>query len=306
MASHLQKYRLYLKRTEEDPTLTDADADTGGHCAAPSFVESGANADDALGKAKAMPAPAAHEAGERSMETSVDVCALETASDADCNKWGALSACPCAAGNSDVEASFSDAALVSAPTPAPQMATSSSSYKMFVKAHTQEVRDANPGLGQIAVFTKVAELWKVAPENPEVRQRGGLAVKDGIATTRVDERLLALEARMEARMQSYVKRLEASEMEVFRLKARVRELEGAAGAEANDGASDSCAADLPRACSHCGKSADEVKREGGKLRLCARCNDLATRYCCRECQVAHWPAHKVNCRRLTKTASADR
>ena len=106
MASHLQKYRLYLKRTEEDPTLTDADADTGGHCAAPSFVESGANADDALGKAKAMPAPAAHEAGERSMETSVDVCALETASDADCNKWGALSACPCATGNSDVEASF--------------------------------------------------------------------------------------------------------------------------------------------------------------------------------------------------------
>ena len=41
---------------------------------------------------------------------------------------------------------------------------------MFVKAHTQEVRDANPGLGQVAVFAKVAELWKVAPENPKVRQ----------------------------------------------------------------------------------------------------------------------------------------
>ena len=57
---------------------------------------------------------------------------------------------------------------------------------MFVKAHTPEVRDANPGLGQNAVFAKVAELWKVAPENPKVRQRDGTIDGSLIAAKRVE------------------------------------------------------------------------------------------------------------------------
>jgi hypothetical protein len=41
----------------------------------------------------------------------------------------------------------------------------------------------------------------------------------------------------------------------------------------------------------CGKCGRE-----GELKKCARC--LSVAYCGRECQTAHWPTHKVHCKKV--------
>ena len=43
-------------------------------------------------------------------------------------------------------------------------------------------------------------------------------------------------------------------------------------------------------CTHCGTCKE-------KMRKCAKCKDskLSVRYCSKECQLAHWPAHKAFC-----------
>ncbi len=46
-----------------------------------------------------------------------------------------------------------------------------------------------------------------------------------------------------------------------------------------------------RRCSHCGKAAQNLKK-------CSGCRQV--RYCNAECQRAHWPQHKKDCRGLAK------
>lgn len=56
-----------------------------------------------------------------------------------------------------------------------------------------------------------------------------------------------------------------------------------------------------RACTCCGAQARE---EGASLKACARCiaagrvHEEVARYCSKECQVAHWPVHKLECRNV--------
>ena len=48
-----------------------------------------------------------------------------------------------------------------------------------------------------------------------------------------------------------------------------------------------------RTCMRCGKMSFRV------VEKIKRCNDCRTvRYCSRECQVAHWPEHKLECKKL--------
>ena len=53
--------------------------------------------------------------------------------------------------------------------------------------------------------------------------------------------------------------------------------------------------EAPPACVQCGKTEAEAREEGGKLRICSLCHAKTERYCCRECQVAHWPTHRRSC-----------
>lgn len=56
-----------------------------------------------------------------------------------------------------------------------------------------------------------------------------------------------------------------------------------------------CNVNLIRQCANCG--ADDLQLEQPPFKACSRCRDVV--YCCRECQKAHWKAHKLSC---TETA----
>ena len=65
--------------------------------------------------------------------------------------------------------------------------------------------------------------------------------------------------------------------------------------------------EVPR-CAGCGSISaaeqdENAERSGGfqKLKQCARCKQVW--YCCKSCQVAHWKAHKKDCRRLASDAA---
>eukprot|EP00877_Chromochloris_zofingiensis_P002270 jgi/Chrzof1/12043/Cz06g19070.t1 len=59
-------------------------------------------------------------------------------------------------------------------------------------------------------------------------------------------------------------------------------------------------ADKKRCCWHCG-----MRQEGPEpLSKCSVCR--VARYCSRECQVAHWKAHKKECPDLTKQKAASK
>ncbi|GFH52341.1 hypothetical protein CTEN210_08817 [Chaetoceros tenuissimus] len=52
-------------------------------------------------------------------------------------------------------------------------------------------------------------------------------------------------------------------------------------------------------CQNCNKIASET---GIKMSVCSKCK--AVHYCSRECQVAHWPKHKLTCKQRTKAEDA--
>ena len=55
-----------------------------------------------------------------------------------------------------------------------------------------------------------------------------------------------------------------------------------------------------RPCAHC--SAREV--HVAQFKRCGACNAKAVVYCCKQCQVANWPAHKAACKAARKAAAA--
>ena len=57
---------------------------------------------------------------------------------------------------------------------------------------------------------------------------------------------------------------------------------------------------MSRACQACSRT--RGNGVGGKLLRCSRCN--GPHYCSKACQVADWPAHKLQCQTLQLTASA--
>jgi hypothetical protein len=58
-----------------------------------------------------------------------------------------------------------------------------------------------------------------------------------------------------------------------------------------------CEFRMGKAChSHCASCAKGQMAKGLTLQRCAKCHSVY--YCSRECQVAHWPAHKAECKML--------
>ena len=62
----------------------------------------------------------------------------------------------------------------------------------------------------------------------------------------------------------------------------------------------SSSAKSKRVCAFCGKSAAEVKADGGKTIRCGAC--AVERYFSRRCQVEAWPSHKRTCRQRRQQA----
>ncbi|KAM9959542.1 hypothetical protein ACTFIR_000620 [Dictyostelium discoideum] len=60
---------------------------------------------------------------------------------------------------------------------------------------------------------------------------------------------------------------------------------------------------LTAKCSNSKCKPDKTATEPPKLSLCSACNSVS--YCCRECQVEHWPTHKTKCLQIRQSIEDD-
>ncbi|KAN0009651.1 hypothetical protein ACTFIU_006948 [Dictyostelium citrinum] len=60
---------------------------------------------------------------------------------------------------------------------------------------------------------------------------------------------------------------------------------------------------LTAKCSNSKCKPNKSATEPPKLSLCSACNSVS--YCCRECQVEHWPTHKTKCLQIRQSIEDD-